>query len=461
MPGIYVKLKGIQKCGVGRFSSHTATICLNISHQPGFLVFELDVMIEFLFYTENVDDPMTKGIKKRLSPFRYPSPTDTIAKRITERKMGIAIQQNSQVGVKDPPPVFYNFRSISKIYILFTKKSQTLNRLISCRVKKMGISLHIPVVAVDRNHFLLIVLSGNTHFQQKFKVKRYQLRFLQYASTVIYRKHIQNASPKKRNEAKDPMSKKFNSLLYQIIKSLIHFFYPRIEVVGEENLPGEPCIIVGNHAQLNGPICAELYCPGKHYTWCAGEMMHLKDVPGYAFQDFWSQKPKWTHPWFKLVSYLIAPLSVVIFNNANTISVYHDTRIIGTFKNTVKRLQEGNRVVIFPEHDVKHNHILYEFQDRFIDVAKLYYKKTGKQICFVPLYIAPKLKQMHFGNPTPFDPNAPAEEERQRVCRYLTDEITDIACALPEHTVIPYRNIPKKYYPKNTSKEGSYAHPRC
>lgn len=257
------------------------------------------------------------------------------------------------------------------------------------------------------------------------------------------------------------MPKKSKSLLYQVIKNLIHFFYPRIEVVGEENLPAEPCIIVGNHTQMNGPICAELYCPGNHYTWCAGEMMHLKDVPGYAFQDFWSQKPKWTHPWFKLVSYLIAPLSVVIFNNANTIGVYHDTRIIGTFKNTVNRLQEGNRVVIFPEHDVKYNHILYEFQDRFIDVAKLYYKKTGKQICFVPLYIAPTLKQMHFGKPTPFDPNAPMEEERQRICRYLTDEITDIACALPEHTVIPYRNIPKKHYPKNTSKEGSYAHPHC
>ena len=58
----------------------------------------------------------------------------------------------------------------------------------------------------------------------------------------------------------------------------------------------------------------------------------------------------------------------------------------------MKRLQEGNRIVIFPEHDVKYNQILYDFQDRFIDVAKLYYRKTGKQLCFVPLYIAPKLK---------------------------------------------------------------------
>ena len=257
------------------------------------------------------------------------------------------------------------------------------------------------------------------------------------------------------------MQEKKTSLLYKFIKGAIALCYPKMEVAGTENLPGEACIIVGNHTQMNGPICAELYCPGDHFTWCAGEMMHLKDVPGYAFRDFWSQKPRWTHPWFRLLSYIIAPLSVVIFNNAHTIGVYHDSRLIGTFKNTVKRLQEGNHIVIFPEHDVKYNHIIYDFQDRFIDVAKLYYKKTGQRVSFVPLYIAPKLKQMHLGAPIRFDPDVPMEEERERICRYLMDTITDIACGLPEHTVIPYRNIPKKCYPTNIPKEAVHAHTDC
>ena len=255
------------------------------------------------------------------------------------------------------------------------------------------------------------------------------------------------------------MTEKNESLLFKLIKLFVKLFYPKMEVIGIENLPEEPCIIVGNHTQINGPICAELYCPGKHYTWCAGEMMHLKEVPEYAFRDFWSQKPRWTHPWFVLLSYLIAPLSVVVFNNAHTIGVYHDTRLIGTFKSTVKRLQDGNSIVIFPEHDVTYNHIIYDFQNRFIDVAKLYYKKTGKQVSFVPLYIAPKLKQMHLGKPIQFNPEVPMDEERDRICQYLMGEITEIACALPEHTVIPYRNIPKKDYPKNTAKEASHANP--
>ena len=256
------------------------------------------------------------------------------------------------------------------------------------------------------------------------------------------------------------MDDKKTSLLFKIIKGLIRFFYPTIDVIGEENLPDEPCIIVGNHTQMNGPICAELYCPGKHYTWCAGQMMKLAEVPRYAFQDFWSQKPKWTHPWYKLLSYIIAPLSVCVFNNAHTIAVYRDTRIVGTFKNTIKKLQAGNHVVIFPEHDVKHNHIVYDFQDKFIEVAKLYYRKTGEKICIVPLYIAPRLKQMHIGKPIRYDPSEGMDTQRRKICDYLMQEITDIACGLPEHTVVPYRNIPKKLYPSNIPKEETHANPK-
>ena len=181
------------------------------------------------------------------------------------------------------------------------------------------------------------------------------------------------------------MEEKKTSLLYKIIKGLVWFFYPKLKVVGAENLPKEGAIFVGNHTQMNGPIAAELYCPGKHYTWCAGQMMELKEVPEYAFQDFWSQKPKWTHPWYKLLSYMIAPLSVCVFNNALTIPVYRDNRLIKTFKQTISALQDGANVIIFPECYEPHNHIVHQFQVKFVDVAKLYYDRTGTELFFVPL----------------------------------------------------------------------------
>jgi len=245
------------------------------------------------------------------------------------------------------------------------------------------------------------------------------------------------------------MMEKKTTISFKIIKTLVRFLYGKMEVVGLENLPERNAIIVGNHCQMNGPIAGELFLPNHCYTWCAGQMMKLKEVPGYAFDDFWSQKSKWTQPFYKILSYIIAPLCVCIFNNARTIAVYRDMRIMSTFKNTIRMLQKGANILIFPEKDEKNNNILYKFQENFIDIAKLYYKKTGTALTFVPMYIAPKLKKMYIGKGVVFNGENNIKDERRRISKYLTDEITDIARNLPLHTVVPYRNIPKKYYLTN------------
>ena len=240
---------------------------------------------------------------------------------------------------------------------------------------------------------------------------------------------------------------------FRVIRWLIWVFYPRVTVEGLENLPKEPCVVVGNHTQMNGPICGELHFPGRRKIWCAHQMMYLKEVPAYAFEDFWSGKPKWTHWLYRLLSYVIAPISVCVFGNANTIPVFRDNRLMTTFKQTLATLEDGANVIVFPECYTPHNHIVYQFQDRFIDVAKLYYKRTGKALSFAPLYIAPALKKMYLGKPIIFCPDTPIEEERQRIAAYLMEEITDIAVRLPRHRVVPYPNVPKKDYPLNKESE--------
>lgn len=253
----------------------------------------------------------------------------------------------------------------------------------------------------------------------------------------------------------------FSYICYRVMRFWLWVFYPKVTVEGLGNLPDEPCIVVGNHAQTNGPICGELYFPGKRKIWCAHQMMYLKEVPQYAFADFWSGKPKWTHWFYKLLSYVIAPISVCIFSNANTIPVFRDNRLLTTFKQTISALEDGANVIIFPECYEPHNHIVYQFEDRFIDVAKLYHKRTGKTLSFAPLYIAPKLKKMYLGKPIAFDPDAPVEEQRQRICTYLMDEITKIAVHLPRHTVVPYPNISKKEYPVNIVSEETVNEKTC
>lgn len=240
---------------------------------------------------------------------------------------------------------------------------------------------------------------------------------------------------------------------YKPIYFLVKFFYHKIKVVGADNLPQSPSIVVGNHTQMNGPICAEMYYPRKKKVWCAEQMMFLKKVPEYAYEDFWSKKPKYTRWFYKCLSVLVAPIAVCIFNNADTIPVYKDARAIKTFKLTVKALSNKKDIIIFPERYDKYNHIVNDFQKNFVDVARLYYKKTGDRVPFVPFYVAPALKSVYIGKPTYFNPDAQATEERERICDYLKEEITKIAEELPRHKVVPYENKPKREHKYNKQEE--------
>lgn len=245
------------------------------------------------------------------------------------------------------------------------------------------------------------------------------------------------------------MRKTEEPLLYRLIRGTVDLVYPPIEIEGLENLPEEPSILVGNHSQMNGPIMAEIRLPGKHYTWCISQMMVREEVAEYAFADFWAEKPRWNRWFYWLVSRCIPPLSAYIFSNARTIPVYRDNRCITTFRRTMDKLQEGDHIVIFPEHSVQYNSILWEFEDRFIDVARLYYRKTGKELDFVPMYLAPRLRKMIIGEPIHFRADQPLDQERARICQALMESITQLAQAQPLHIVVPYPNLPKKAYPKN------------
>ena len=245
------------------------------------------------------------------------------------------------------------------------------------------------------------------------------------------------------------MKKKISYGLYRVILFLVRLFSPRMQVEGVENLPDEPCIIAANHSQMYGPIACEIDFPGQRYTWCAGEMMQLKEVPAYAYRDFWSGKPRSVRWLFKIASYVIAPLSVIVFCNAKTIPVYRDARIMTTFRLTLEKLQQGAHAVIFPECYEEYSRIVYRFQDGFVNIARMYYHKTGKALAFVPMYIAPRLKKMILGAPIRFNPEAPFKQESERICTCLMDEITRIAVQQPRHVVVPYPNMPKKDYPTN------------
>ena len=247
---------------------------------------------------------------------------------------------------------------------------------------------------------------------------------------------------------------KLSYLVYRAVFRLAGLLVMRRPALqGLEHLPDGPCVIVGNHAQMYSPVAAELYLPFDRAIWCSAEMMRVREVPDYAYRDFWSGKPRHTRWFYRLLSYLIAPVAACTFSNAHCIGVYRDMRVMRTMRESIRRLREGARIVIFPEHEVPHNDIVYDFQQSFIDLARLYRHQTGEALSFVPMYVCPALNRVLFGDPVAYDAGAEPEAERARVAEALMDAVTQLALSLPPHRVVPYPNLPKKAYPMSKEAE--------
>ena len=252
--------------------------------------------------------------------------------------------------------------------------------------------------------------------------------------------------------------KQLSWYVYRAACAVVRRLFPEPEFTGLERLPSDrPCIIVGNHAQAYGPCYMELYLPRERAIWCTAEMMDLKALPDYAFRDFWSKKPWWNRWVYRLLSYVGAPFAVATLKNAHTIGVYRDNRLLSTMRESLKRMKEGANIVIFPEHEVYHNGIVWEFQEGFVNLAALYARQTGGTVDFVPMYIAPKLRRVCFGEPVAFDPAADSKAEKRRVCRALMDAVTDLALSLPPHVAVPYPNLQKRSYISTDSMKGASA----
>ena len=242
-------------------------------------------------------------------------------------------------------------------------------------------------------------------------------------------------------------TKRRRSVIYHILRFFIKIFYRKRVFIGLENLTDEPYIIVANHAQIHGPLVAETQFPRKRMTWCIGNVLTTKEFIKYAKTDFWGKKPKWIRWFFNLLAYIISPIGSCVFRSCDVIGVYKDARLLSTFKQTVKELNNGNNIIIFPESTNPYNHIINDFQDKFIDVARSYYKVHKKCLSFVPMYNAVRIKKVVIGKPIQYNPNIPIEEMRKIICDYLKDEITNLALSLPPHKVVQYFNTGRKNNP--------------
>lgn len=148
------------------------------------------------------------------------------------------------------------------------------------------------------------------------------------------------------------MSEKRNRKRWFVcLKNILKIFIkrPKYVYLGEK-FDDEPSIILSNHIGAKGPLTHELYFPKPFRFWGTYEMnLGLKGVYKYLTEVYYTKKKHWKPFWAKLFCLIAAPLTNLFYKGLNLISTYPDFRFRKTIIESMKTIESGQSLIIFPE----------------------------------------------------------------------------------------------------------------
>lgn len=173
---------------------------------------------------------------------------------------------------------------------------------------------------------------------------------------------------------------------------LVRLFTKKRKVEGE--LVNEPCMYLCRHRDEDGVIGAFTSLKTVLRPWALQTFLKYKKSIRH-FRDYTltekAKMPKW-------IATVLAPFCgfgvTSLAKSARAIPVYRGAdgamKSIGTIKASVRALEEGDKLLVFPDVDYASEDDcgVGELYKGFILVDKLYFKRNAQHVKFVPVYIS-------------------------------------------------------------------------
>lgn len=225
---------------------------------------------------------------------------------------------------------------------------------------------------------------------------------------------------------------------FKFICFIARLAFPKARTVYETAPDEAPGVFVCNHARIRGPVMMTLDFDRPHANWIISCAMDKRKCESYAFHDVLIGNSR-KHKWFtRLLAKVIRIALPPILENVEAVPVYHDRRVVETFKKSVEQLENGRDLVIFGESPRRHSEYVNELQRGFVDVGKYCWKHSGRKVKFYPVYVEKKNRVICVGMPIEYDPEPSAKEQREKVCTHLQEGVDRMAGGLKKHRPIEF-----------------------
>ena len=227
------------------------------------------------------------------------------------------------------------------------------------------------------------------------------------------------------------------TLYYRFIRWIARLSFPRADTVFEVE-PDEPAVFVCNHSTIIGPVMTTLHFPLPQTSWTVSNAMSEDTAVSYAYHDVLVGRSRRFKGFWRILARIVSRMLPPVLRCSDVIPVYHDRRIITTFKESVRALEEGVNLIIFGESPERYSEYVNKLQPGLVDVARLYYRKTKKPLSFYPVYAEKKNHLISVGKPIAYDPDGDHDEQRESITDYLSGNIDRLARQMKPHKPVPF-----------------------
>lgn len=218
-------------------------------------------------------------------------------------------------------------------------------------------------------------------------------------------------------------------IFYRIAVPLVRLFIPRLKAEWEVPYDGEPCVFVANHERAIGPLEMATRFPLREesHIWIFAAPLDRKTVPDYVRGDhWWDENSRLAPLWSAVIPPVVSVILPPILRSVPHIPVHNDGRGITAVKESLRLLQAGRNIVLFPEMTTAYRSPDHEkMNEGWLMLLPMYAARAGKPLKVWPVRLDLEAKKMKIRAPITMDEARPLREQTgelsQKVLRGIFD----------------------------------------
>lgn len=216
-------------------------------------------------------------------------------------------------------------------------------------------------------------------------------------------------------------------LYFRILKKIMKVRYkePRFVYLGERFDKG--ALILSNHEGTDSPMSLEIYCDKHIRMWGSYEMNSgLAKLYKYQTEVYYHEKKHWNIHLARLFCILASPLTMLFYSGFDLISTYKDIRFTKTIRESIRALNSGDNIVVFPEDST--NGYLAElegFHMGFVLLADICLRR-GMDIPIYVSYFRKSDLTYIFDAPVNYSALKEMYNSREEIARYLCHRCNEL-----------------------------------